>query len=168
MTARKVVSILGAEPTLKPLLARARELEYLQQIVIDCVPAALALASRVAALNEGTLIIVTDNGAVAAKLKQLTTRLQHQFLLRNREVTQIRVTVQVADAGSAQKAPGPRPIPPEGIRHLCGLAQSLPPGTVKTALTGVLRRQASRAKTPRSDQDEPLDDRKSKHDNAGD
>jgi len=80
--------------TLGPLAARAADLLELRRLFRENVPPGLAAASQVANFREGAIIIMAENSAIAAKLKQLTPRLTTLFLEKGWQVNAIRVQVQ--------------------------------------------------------------------------
>src|ERR1043166_34050 len=103
MPANKISSLLTATSGLKSLSLQAQGLIELQQIYSENAPAELFEAIRVGYLKAGTLFLLADNGAIAAKLRQLTPRLLVNFRKRRKEITGIRVEVQV-ESGREGKA----------------------------------------------------------------
>lgn len=83
----------GPETSLLVRLA-ARHLA-LQRTYEQIVSPSVATSSCVAASRGDTVQIVATNGAIAAKLKQLASRLTVQFRERGQEVNRIEVMVQV-------------------------------------------------------------------------
>lgn len=90
-------------------------------------------------LERHTLTVAADNGAIAAKLRQMTTELAAQLQQRGVEVTVIQVQVQVS-------AP-PIPPPPKvlslsqsGKNQLAKFAEKLPDSPLKNALNRLTRR----------------------------
>jgi hypothetical protein len=97
MPLRDIRTLLGASGELAALLDKTQRLLALQRAYVDCTPVELAelkKASRVGYLKAGTLYLLADNAAVAAKLRQLLPRLLPVFLNLDAEVTGIRVQVQ--------------------------------------------------------------------------
>jgi len=79
---------------LRPLAERAAELIELRRLYRDNLPPGLAEASQVANFREGVVIVMADNSAAAAKLKQLTSRLTAAFQEKGWQVNAIKVQVQ--------------------------------------------------------------------------
>lgn len=80
--------------SLGPLAARAQQLIELRRLYRTEIPAGLAQASEIANLRDGVVIIMADNSAAAAKLKQLTARLTSLFQEKGWQVSAIKVQVQ--------------------------------------------------------------------------
>lgn len=95
MSAKEIRSILDNAPELRTLTKHTRQLLDLQRLVREALPASLASRTFVAHLESGTLTIATDNGAAAAKIRQLVPRLLNKLRPQEPEVNAIRVQVQV-------------------------------------------------------------------------
>src|SRR4051812_23011642 len=89
-------ALLGATEELRALQARVRRLRELQSLYFRSAPRELASSSRVKSYRAGTLFVSAVNPPVAAKLKQLTPRLLACFKEIEREITKIRIEVQVS------------------------------------------------------------------------
>ena len=100
----------------------------------------LAKRSRVAYERGGTVVVVADTSAVAAKLRQLVPRIVIGIVKSAPEVTSIRVEVQVAE-----NSDGPRHIRPEiGARALSSLRElrdSLPDSPLRQAIGKLVSRR---------------------------
>lgn len=79
---------------LRPLAERAADLLELRRLYRDNLPAGLVETSQVANFREGVVIVVADNSAAAAKLKQLTSRLTAVFQEKGWQINAIKVQVQ--------------------------------------------------------------------------
>jgi hypothetical protein len=140
LTAQKLSALLNAAGDLQSLTAQAKYLAALQQTYTMIAPAELLAASRVGYLKAGTLFLVAENGAVAAKLKQLTPTLFAGFQKRRAEITGIRVEVQVG-AGKAANPLKKNKHPSEtGLSQMRSLANKLEDSPLKQALDAVLAR----------------------------
>jgi hypothetical protein len=143
---QKIGDVIANSGDLKSLARQAQRLRDLEQFLIEALPSALASASRVANLKTGTLVVLADNAAVAAKLRQLAPRLLQHLKERGLEVTLLRVEVQVKprkikDEDDVTK----RPLPPDAIKDFERLSESLPASPLKSAVTRlVARRRKSR------------------------
>jgi hypothetical protein len=90
-------------------------------------------------IHEQVAIIAADNGAVAAKLRQMTAELISLFQARGCEVTGIQIRVQV----STPRLPirhVPRKLGSEAKRSLEALEDSLLDSPLKSALRRLSRR----------------------------
>ncbi|HWA11656.1 MAG TPA: DciA family protein [Burkholderiales bacterium] len=95
MTGDRIGVLLQRLPELQALSRKAGRLSALRALLAQSLPANLADATAAAVTETGELLLFADNGAVAAKLKQLTPRIMVFFRQRGVEVTGIRVQVQV-------------------------------------------------------------------------
>lgn len=131
-----------------PAVSRAQRILELQRIYLEIAPAQLAGASRVGHCADGILILVADNGPVAAALRQLVPRLLAALRKRRLEITGIRITVQVdgGEHAGSRKASAVA-IPPAAAAELQALADGLEPSPLKSALETLARRH--RARRPR-------------------
>jgi hypothetical protein len=108
--------------------------------------------------RSGTVVVVADTSAVAAKLRQLAPRIVAEIVKFAPEVTSIQVEVQVTRGSDVP--PRPRPaIGPRGLTSLSKLRDALPVSPLREALDRLLQRGA------RSDrQDQPLQREESNND----
>lgn len=144
MPARKLDFYLNSSDPLRELTRVARDLNELQQILAKNAPLELTQACRVKQLRAGILLISADNAAVATQLRQLTPRLLDCYQKQRREVTSIRIDVQVTNA---QKRPSQRRekdrLSIETIEKIQGLADRLEASPLKDALTRLATRNRS-------------------------
>jgi len=139
---QKIGDVIASSGDLKALARQARRLRDLEQFLFEATPSALARASRVANLKAGTLVILADNAAVAAKLRQLAPRLLLHFKERGVEVTVIRVEVQVKPHKiKAEDDITKRPLPPDAIKDFSALSDALPASPLKSALARLVARR---------------------------
>jgi hypothetical protein len=145
--AQKIADVIARSGELKALARHARRLSDLQLLFLKATPPALAAASRVVDLKAGTLVVLADNPAVAAKLKQLAPRVLKLLQNQQPEITGIRVGVQVKTHKiKAEDEVTRAPLPPEAIQDLGSLANALPPSPLKSALLRMLARRGPVAK----------------------
>jgi hypothetical protein len=130
---------LASNPELRQLSGKARQLATLQRLYESLVPPALQRSSQVLQLHQQTLFIAANNGAVAAKLRQMTTELISLFQARGCEVTGIQIKVQVT-AARAPLPSEPRRLGREARDALGELQENLADSPLKTALKRLLRR----------------------------
>jgi hypothetical protein len=102
----------------------------------------LTQACCVKELRDGTLTLLAENAALAAKLKQLAARLLASYQKQRSEVTSIRIEVQVREAAPAPAAkPEPKRLSIETIENLERLAGQLEDSPLKAALARLAARQ---------------------------
>jgi hypothetical protein len=141
MPAHKIGRLLAASNDLKALSGKARRLSELQRMFFDCAPRSLAQASRVQNFHAGTLFLVAENAAVAAKLLQLAPRLLSTIRKQKLEVTKIHVSVQVAPSQPESRTESRKKIlSPDSIHKFTDLAEDLPDSPLKSAITRLVRR----------------------------
>lgn len=142
MATRPLDAYLNSTDGLAHVAAHAGRLVKLQRVFEEIAPPYLAESSRVANFKLGKTIIHADNGAVAAKLKQLLPSLVDEFCKKGAEVTEIQVKVQPRYAAPQQKPP--RKAAPVGAgakADLNRLAQELPAGSrLKEAVERLVKR----------------------------
>jgi len=142
MPAHKLADLLVQTGELRAWSRQARRLADLQQVLLEAVPTPLATSTRVKSLQAGTLFIVADNSAIAAKLRQLAPTLLLHVRKREKEVTGIQVEVQVtAPQSGPAGAPRERDLSLETVGAFDDLARTLKESPLKTALTRLVRRR---------------------------
>jgi hypothetical protein len=140
---QKIGDVIAHSGNLTALARHARRLIDLQQLLLEATPSELAAASRVTDLKAGTLVVLADNAAVAAKLRQLAPRLLKHVQKQQLEVTGIRVDVQVKTHKiKAEDEVTKHPLPPDAIKDLVALSESLSPSPLKSALVRLLARRS--------------------------
>ena len=118
------------------LSAQAGRLLKLQRIYEEAIPAALARHGRVANVKPGKIVIHAQNGAVAAKIRQLAPRIAEGFRQAGVDLNEIQVKVQP----SSPDEEASRKVIRSGIgdkakQGLTSLSGRLPPGSpLKEAL----------------------------------
>jgi hypothetical protein len=91
-------------------------------------------------LDQHTLTLSANNGAIASKLRQMATELAAKLHDNGCEVTVIQVVVQVS-APPYLPPPETRSISPSGKTHLTELAQRLADSPLKEALNRLAQRK---------------------------
>jgi hypothetical protein len=141
-TARSLEDCLLADAGMARLSSHASCLARLQVALMAALPPSLARGARVANIRSGKLVIHADNGAVAAKLRQMAPRLADLVRFEATEVTGIDIRVQ-GRAGNPAKA-GPKTgvkIGDKAKRGLTSLESSLPEGSrLRHALARLIER----------------------------
>lgn len=130
MRPRSLDDCLNAEGGLARLAGHAARLLRLQRIFESAVPRPLVRGARVANLKLGTLVIYADNGAIAAKLRQIIPTVRGAFSNLAPEVTGIEVKVQPrAGSKPGHAEPTPNPLGDHAKQGLTSLADRLPEGS---------------------------------------
>ena len=145
MPARRINFYLNTSDRLRSLTRDVQRNAGLHQILVDTAPPELTQACCVKQLRDGTLTLLAENAAIAAKLKQLAARLLVAYQKQRCEVTSIRIEVQVREAADApQPAREPKRLSIETIENLDKLASQLDDSPLKQALTTLAGRQRAR------------------------
>lgn len=128
MQARSLEDCLKADGGLARLSGHAARLLRLQRLFESAVPKPLVRGARVANLKLGKLIVHADNGAVAAKLRQIIPTLVDVFLNNEvAEVTGIEVKVQPREDNRPNiPVASHKPIGDRAKQGLTSLANRLP------------------------------------------
>jgi hypothetical protein len=142
MSARKINFYLNTSDRLRSLTHEARRNAELHQVLVNIAPLELTQACRVKQLRDGTLTLLAENAAIAAKLKQLAARLLVAYQKQRCEVTSIRIEVQVREAIAGPAATREiKRLSIETIENLEKLAEGLEDSPLKQALTTMAARQ---------------------------
>ena len=136
MPAHKLDFYFNSSDTLRSLNRDALRIARLQQVLLNSAPPALTQACRVKQLRDGTLTLLAENAAIAAKLKQLAARLLTSYREQRWQITAIRIEVQVTQsAPDLKRKPNSRRLSVETIQNLERLAASIDDVSLKQALT---------------------------------
>lgn len=145
MVTRKLASILEDSTELGAVVAHARRDEALQRAIQEILPPELAVSCRSSLTGAGVLFIVAENGAVAAKLRQLSTRLLQGVIRRGFECTAMKVEAQADRRMPRARPAGARPLPRDTVALLARAAAAVDPASpLRAALTRMARRHAAR------------------------
>ena len=142
MPLHTIGKLLSATEELKALQARTRRLLELQTLYFRSAPRELATASRVKSYRAGTLFVLAESSAVAAKLKQLAPRLLFSIRKNEPEVTAIHVQVQVRDMQRTYKSLKTT-LTPQAIEEFDALATRVTDAELKSALANLVRRHGT-------------------------
>jgi len=125
------------------VMAHAHLLLRLARRFAAIAPDHLTQSARVANFKGGKIIIHADNGAVAAKLRQMSQRLSGEMAKGGLECTALEVKVHPRSSpypGSA--GPHLKPLSGKTCGTLRDTASGLPPGNLRAALETLLERAA--------------------------
>jgi hypothetical protein len=143
MATKSIGDWLSGRGASEDVLRQANRLLALQRLYANCVPEPLARTSEVVSLRDGELLVRADNGAAAAKLKQMTPTILDKLRKKNQDVTKLLVAVrpagqQVADAGAHEKRAR---LPAASVHHFEALSSELQDSPLKSALERLAARQ---------------------------
>ena len=126
------------------IMAHARLLLKLSRRFEAVAPVGLRHSAHVANYKSGKIVIHADNGAVAAKIRQLSQRLSDELSKGGTECSGIEVKVQPRQIPSQSTTSTQKPLSDKAIEMLRATSEKLPKGGLKEALERLL---ASAAKT---------------------
>jgi hypothetical protein len=129
----RLYAFLASNPELRQLSSKAEQIAALQRHYESFIPSALKHSSQVLQLRQQTLYIGASNGAIAAKLKQMTTELISLFQARGCEVTGIQIKVQVRSDRLPTKGI-PRKIGPRAGVAMEEIGKTMADSPLKSAL----------------------------------
>lgn len=124
----------------KTLLTQVNRLQHFQASFSRHAPKALTAAATVSSFSGGIVVISAANGAIAHKLRLVSTSLLEEFKKLDQEVTQIRIVVQGA-IPAPPRAPKRALLPAAAVDPLEKLVERLPDSALKTALARLASRQ---------------------------
>ena len=129
----RLKAILASHIELRQLSRKAEQLTALQRNFELLAPPSLLQCSRILQLRDQVVVIAADNGAVAAKLRQMTAELISLFQARGCEITGIQIKVQVNVPPSVTPTE-PRILSKTAQDALNKLGENLPDSPLRTAL----------------------------------
>ena len=132
-------AFLHSNQDLRRLSQHVDRLATLERHYQQLAPPSLSRSSHVMQLDGQTLILGADNGAVAAKLRQISGELISSFLTRGCEVTGIQIRVQVR-VQPLIEPPRPRKIGENSKKKLSEFAVDLKDSPLKEALKRLAKR----------------------------
>lgn len=147
MATRSLADFLNAETGMARLAAQAERLLKLQRIYEQAIPAALMRHGRVANMKPGKIVIHAENGAVAAKIRQLAPSIAEVFRKAGVDLNEIQVKVQPTTPVGGRTKDETRPgIGNKAKQGLTSLSDKLPQDSpLKGALERFIRSARVRA-----------------------
>ncbi len=133
---------LGRSDALAALQAHAARLARIDALFRRSVPSHLAASCAVANLKDGTLVVLAESGAAAAKLKQALPTVIERLAQGGIEVTAIRLRVRPPEHRPPPAPASRRTVPDEARAAMDRLAHSLP---ADSPLARALQRLVARA-----------------------
>lgn len=126
-------------------MAHASEIIKAAQIYQRFVAPALARASRVANFRAGTVVIHSEHGAAANKLKQQTSYLIDEFVKNGLECNAIEIRVQPSSIRETTNPASQKPLSERALTSLENAAKEMRPGSaLKARLEHLLEHVAKR------------------------
>jgi hypothetical protein len=125
------------------VLAHVRQLLRLERFYRDIAPAYLSGMSRLVNYKSGTVVVHAENGAAAAKLRQLTPTLIDGFSRRGVECCGVEIKVRGSATEPGNSFPRQKTLKPlsaQTFRALGGLRDSLPDSELRRALDTLIQR----------------------------
>lgn len=133
---------LNSDATTSRIMVHARLLQKLSRRFEAVAPAGLRHAARVANYKSGTIVIHTDNGAVAAKIRQMSQRLCNELSKGGAECSALEVKVQPRQIPYQSTSSTLKPLSGKAFGLLESTADNLPEGPLRKALKNLLERAA--------------------------
>ena len=145
MPLRDIRHLISASSELEAVRRKAQKQAVLQQAFMDYTPVELAeltRASRVGYIKAGTLYLLADHAAVAAKLRQLLPRLLPKFSKLQPEITGIKVEVQVKHSPQQLRDNLKKnPLPVESIKYFEILSHTINNPGLKSAINNLVQKR---------------------------
>lgn len=135
---QRLNSFLASSQELRQISGKVKQLRVLQQHYAKIAPPSLLNFSQVLHVEQNILTLAANNGAVAAKLRQMTPELIRQLQLQGCEVTVIQVRVQVSVPVATHTAMHST-LSAEGKQQLSELAATLTDSPLKSALRRLIQ-----------------------------
>ena len=126
------------------VMAHARLLLKLSRRFEAIAPAGFRHSAHVANYKSGKIIIHTDNGAVASKIRQMSQRLCSEFSKGGAECNGIEVKVQPRQIPYQSTSSTQKPLSAVACGVLRSTAEKLPKGPLQEALANLLASAAKR------------------------
>ncbi len=146
MHSKNIRAYLDSTAGIAALLPQAERLIELRRIYSELVPQQLLRSSSIVNYKRQTVVIFTENNAIAAKLKLLSPRLVNDFSKRGVEVTGIRLEVQPRQETLKALTPKQAKLSVAGAESLEALAKRLPDSRLKQAVTEMIERKETRTR----------------------
>ena len=135
---------LDSDAAAGKVMAHARLLLKLSRRFEAIAPAGLRHSAHVANYKSGKIVIHADNGAVAAKLRQMSQRLCNELSKGGAECNGMEVKVQPLQIPCQSMSSTQKPLSATACGALRSTAESMPKGPLQEALSKLLARAAKR------------------------
>jgi hypothetical protein len=139
MPARSIGEILGTTDELGSIAVASRRVAQMQRVYLEAVPRDLSRSSRIGWARGAVLTVCADNGAVAAKLRQLGPRILKYLRQSGFEFNSMRIDVQVGQAlGPAAYSPD-KPLSKHALSAIEGTLDRIDDSPLRVALARLAR-----------------------------
>lgn len=146
----RLATLLGSDPSLQPVIAKARDLRALHHLLLNFLPPELSRPIRACNLKGDKLVVLTATPATAAKLKLISESLCKFLLQQGMEVKTVSVRVQPDADFQCDKSPTKRALlSPSGVGHLQALHARMRNSPARLALKALLDHEVVRANKPK-------------------
>ena len=135
---------LDSDAAASRVMAHARLLLKLSRRFEAVAPAGLRYSAHVANFKSGIIVIHTDNGAVASKIRQMSQRLCDELSKGGQECNGMEVKVQPREIPYQSTSSTQKPLSAKACGALKATTEGLPPGPLRQALETLLQRAATR------------------------
>jgi hypothetical protein len=126
------------------VMAHARLLLKLTRRFESIAPSGLRYSARVANFKSGKIVIHAENGAVAAKLRQMSGRLCDELSKGGPQCSAVEVKVQPRQTLFQSSTSTPKPLSKHALGALQSTCESLPAGPLRDALSRLIDRSESK------------------------
>ena len=141
---KSAYSLLEHAPDAQRVMAHASTILKISRAYQQLVPFALANISQVANFKAGVVIIHTEHGSAANKLKQQTNRLIDEFLKKGIECIGIEVRVQAKAFHETETTTTHKPLSEQALTHMTEAADKMRDGSPLKAKIAYLIEHAAR------------------------
>jgi hypothetical protein len=138
------------------LIPHARLIARLGEVFSKTAPSGLARQARVVNHRLGTVVIHADSGAVAAKLRQISPRLESAFLRMGVQCNQVEIKVQPVEPFDLANISYAKTISSASARKILACAEAMPPDS---KLAASLRQLLERAAIEKEEPENPSQQR---------
>ena len=145
LVARQAHAFLAENDKLRQLSTHVQALLALQRIWETVVPASLAGVSHIGQNDAGETTIYCDNGAAAAKLRQLLPTLAEALRGKGVATANLQVKVRAQAIPVQMRTVHKREISRVGLDNIARLSDRLEAGELKSALDHLLARHVAKA-----------------------
>ena len=125
------------------LLRDAERSLRIERILRKSLPKAISAYCSAGRLSQGRLVIYADNGAVALKLRQLSTSLPEKLKHDAPEIDSIRISVRVNPETRLEKKPK-QGMGKKGVESFRELSDSLEDSPLKSSIESLLEKLGKR------------------------
>ena len=145
LPARQAHAFLAENDKLRLLaLPQVQALLALQRIWETVVPASLAGVSHIGKNDTGEIVLYCDNGAVAAKLRQLLPTLAEALRGKGVATATLQVKVRAQALPVPMRAVPKREISRVGLENIAQLSDEIEAGSLQAALDHLLAQHAAK------------------------